>query len=100
MNCRRVGADPREPTEGRRGARLPWRHPFPLPAAAVFNCLQHTLTPDELERLIAAAAKFKCRLGAIPNRDRTVLYQVVAFTGLRAQELASLTYWRAIQRSR
>jgi len=74
-----------------RMIRNPLAHLQRLNARLDVRHARRVLTPDELQRLVATAATNKCRLGAIPNRDRTVLYQVAAFTGLRAQELASLT---------
>ena len=52
---------------------------------------RRVLTPDELERLIAAAAASKKRLGRMRGDDRAKVYRLAAFTGLRAQEIASLT---------
>ena len=74
-----------------RLVRNPLAHLQRLNAKLDVRRARRALTPDELERLITTAATVQCRLGAIPNRDRAVLYRVAAFTGLRAQELASLT---------
>ena len=52
---------------------------------------RRALSPDELERLIKAAQTSKRKIAGFGGRDRAMLYRVAAFTGLRAQELASLT---------
>lgn len=52
---------------------------------------RRVLTPDELRRLIAAAEQSKRKLGRMRGHDRAMVYRLAAFTGLRAQELASLT---------
>jgi integrase len=52
---------------------------------------RRVLTPDELSRLIAAAEANRCTEGPNQGSDRAMLYRLAAFTGLRAQELASLT---------
>jgi integrase len=52
---------------------------------------RRVLTPEELELLIAAAEKCKGRLGRMRGADRAIVYRLAAFTGLRAQEIASLT---------
>jgi integrase len=52
---------------------------------------RRVLAPDELERLIAAAMASNRTLCGVPGRNRAMLYRLAAFTGLRAQELASLT---------
>ncbi len=52
---------------------------------------RRVLTMDELDRLIAAAEKSKGRLGRMGGADRAIVYRLAAFTGLRAQEIASLT---------
>jgi integrase len=52
---------------------------------------RRVLAPDELDRLITAAGMSKWKVAGFAGRDRAMLYRVAAFTGLRAQELASLT---------
>src|SRR5262245_28325499 len=52
---------------------------------------RRALSPAELERLIEAAEKSTRRIVRMTGADRAMLYRVAAFTGLRAQELASLT---------
>jgi integrase len=52
---------------------------------------RRVLTPEELELLIAAAERTKGRLGRMRGADRAIVYRLAAFTGLRAQEIASLT---------
>jgi integrase len=52
---------------------------------------RRALAPDELERLIKAAETSKRKIAGMTGADRAMLYRVAAFTGLRAQELASLT---------
>lgn len=52
---------------------------------------RRVLTPDELSRLIAAAESSRRTPGPNQGPDRAMLYRLAAFTGLRAQELASLT---------
>jgi integrase len=52
---------------------------------------RRVLSPQELELLIAAAEMSKGRLGLMRGADRAVVYRLAAFTGLRAQEIASLT---------
>lgn len=52
---------------------------------------RRVLSPDELERLIVAAETNKGRLGRMRGTDRAIVYRLAAFTGLRAQEIASLT---------
>lgn len=52
---------------------------------------RRVLAMDELEHLIAAAEKSKGRLGRMRGTDRAIIYRLAAFTGLRAQEIASLT---------
>jgi integrase len=52
---------------------------------------RRVLTPDELEPLIVAAEKSKDKLGRMRGPDRAIVYRLAAMTGLRAQELASLT---------
>ncbi len=52
---------------------------------------RRVLTAEELELLIAAAEKSKGRLGRMGGADRAIVYRLAAFTGLRAQEIASLT---------
>jgi site-specific recombinase XerD len=52
---------------------------------------RRVLTPDELDRLVAAAQKSGDRLGRMRGQDRAIVYRLAAFTGLRAQEIASLT---------
>ncbi|MBU4270780.1 MAG: hypothetical protein KKA28_02785 [Planctomycetes bacterium] len=52
---------------------------------------RRVLTPDELDRLIVAAEQSERRLGRMRGHDRAMVYRLAAFTGLQAQELASLT---------
>jgi integrase len=52
---------------------------------------RRVLAMDELERLIAAAEKSEGRFGRMFGADRAVVYRLAALTGLRAQEIASLT---------
>jgi integrase len=53
---------------------------------------RRVLTPDELDRLIKATEAGKHRaIGKFSHPARAMLYRLAAFTGLRAQELASLT---------
>ncbi len=52
---------------------------------------RRVLTMDELERLMAAAEASNAKLGRMRGADRAIVYRVAAFTGLRAQEIASLT---------
>ncbi|MEX2187001.1 MAG: site-specific integrase, partial [Pirellulales bacterium] len=52
---------------------------------------RRVLAMDELERLIAAAEANAGRLGRMRGTDRAIVYRLAAFTGLRAQEIASLT---------
>ncbi len=52
---------------------------------------RRVLTPEELELLIAAAEKSKGRLGRMGGADRAIVYRLAALTGLRAQEIATLT---------
>lgn len=52
---------------------------------------RRVMTPDELDRLIVAAEKSKAKLGRMRGPDRAIVYRLAAMTGLRAQELASLT---------
>ena len=53
---------------------------------------RRVLTPDELDRLIKATGAGKHRaIGKFSRSARAMLYRLAAFTGLRAQELASLT---------
>ncbi len=49
------------------------------------------LTMDELDRLISAAEASDGRHGRMGGPDRAIVYRLAAFTGLRAQEIASLT---------
>jgi len=48
------------------------------------------LTTDEFTRLIQAARSRAARFRRLSGVDRAMLYQVAAYTGLRASELASL----------
>jgi len=52
---------------------------------------RRVLCPDELERLIRAAESSERLIARFSGGERAMLYRVAAFTGLRAQELASLT---------
>lgn len=52
---------------------------------------RRVLSPDELELLIQAARLSDRAVGGLSGHRRAVLYRVAAYTGLRAQELASLT---------
>ena len=76
--------------EGRLGHN-PLTHLQRINAETDVRRQRRVLTPDELERLIAAAEKSKYRLGRMRGHDRAMVYRLAAFTGLRAQELASLT---------
>jgi len=52
---------------------------------------RRVLAPDELERLVQAAAASRRTIDRLAGPDRTIVYRLAALTGLRAQELASLT---------
>lgn len=52
---------------------------------------RRVLSPDELDRLIKAAERSECDVAGLSGAYRAMLYRLAAFTGLRAQELASLT---------
>jgi len=52
---------------------------------------RRVLSPDELKWLITAAEQSDRTLGRMSGHDRAIVYRLAAFTGLRAQELASLT---------
>ncbi len=69
----------------------PLRHLQRLNAETDVRRQRRVLTPDELERLISAAEQSKRKLGRMRGHDRAMVYRLAAFTGLRAQELASLT---------
>jgi site-specific recombinase XerD len=75
----------------RRLVNNPLAHLQRLNAETDVRRKRRVLTPDELERLIAAAAKSQGRLGRMRGEDRAIVYRLAAFTGLRAQEIASLT---------
>lgn len=51
---------------------------------------RRVLTPDELGLLIKAASRSHRTIDRLAGPDRAILYRLAAFTGLRAQELASL----------
>ena len=76
--------------DGRLGHN-PLRHLQRLNAETDVRRQRRVLTPDELERLIAAAERSDRILGRMRGHDRAMVYRLAAFTGLRAQELASLT---------
>ena len=72
----------------------------PLEFLALFNVeadrrhVRRALDPVEFAALVAAArvgAVYGMDNGDVSGPDRAVLYQVAAYTGLRAKELASLT---------
>ena len=52
---------------------------------------RRSLTSEECRRLLAAAAASKRRLGGMTGPDRKVFYAVALSTGLRRNELGSLT---------
>jgi site-specific recombinase XerD len=74
-----------------RLAHNPIRHLQRLNAETDVRRQHRVLTPDELRWLLAAAEQSKRRLGRMKGHDRAIVYQFAALTGLRAQELASLT---------
>jgi integrase len=76
--------------DGRLGNN-PLRHLQRLNAETDVRRQRRVLAPDELERLITAAERSDRMLGRMRGHDRAMVYRVAAFTGLRAQELASLT---------
>lgn len=69
----------------------PLRHLQRLNAETDVRRQRRVLTPEELERLIAASEQSQRKLGRMRGHDRAMVYRLAAFTGLRAQELASLT---------
>jgi integrase len=75
----------------RRLVQNPLAHLQRLNAETDVRRKRRVLAPDELERLIVAAAKSQGRLGRMRGEDRAIVYRLAAFTGLRAQEIASLT---------
>ena len=76
--------------DGRMGQN-PVAHLQRLNAETDVRRQRRVLTPDELERLITAAEQSDRTLGRMCGHDRAMVYRLAAFTGLRAQELASLT---------
>jgi integrase len=52
---------------------------------------RRSLTPEECQRLLAAAARSKRRLGGMIGPDRKIFYSVGLSSGLRRDELGSLT---------
>jgi integrase len=72
-------------------AHNPLRHLQRLNAETDVRHQRRVLTPDELDHLIVAAERSERKLGRMRGRDRAMVYRMAAFTGLRAQELASLT---------
>ena len=76
--------------DGRLGHN-PLRHLQRLNAETDVRRQRRVLTPDELDHLIVAAEQSERKLGRMRGHDRAMVYRLAAFTGLRAQELASLT---------
>lgn len=74
-----------------RLATNPLRHLQRLNAETDVRRQRRVLSPDELELLIQAAAASNRTIDRLPGCDRAMLYRLAALTGLRAQELASLT---------
>jgi integrase len=52
---------------------------------------RRALSPEECQRLLAAAAASKRKLGGMTGPDRRVFYALAVSTGLRRNELGSLT---------
>lgn len=52
---------------------------------------RRVFSPDELDRLITVAERSGRTIEKLPPRDRAMIYRLAALTGLRAQEIASLT---------
>ena len=52
---------------------------------------RRSLTPEECQRLLAVAAASKRRLGGMSGPDRKIFYSVALSSGLRRNELGSLT---------
>jgi site-specific recombinase XerD len=75
----------------RRFGHNPLSHLQRLNADTDVRRKRRVMTPEELELLIAAAEKSKDKLGRMRGSDRAIVYRLAAFTGLRAQEIASLT---------
>jgi integrase len=75
----------------RRMLQNPLTHLRRLNAETDIRHQRRVLRPDELERLITTIAKSKIPYCGLTGKQRSMLYRVAAFTGLRAQELASLT---------
>lgn len=74
----------RTPDDPLRSLRL-------LNAKANRKRTRRAFTPTELERLTKATAESDKRCFGLSPADRSMLYVVAAYTGLRASELASLT---------
>ena len=75
----------------KRVAINPFVHMRRMNAAVDVRRERRSLSADELTRLISAAQSSPKSQRFLSGPDRAMLYELAAFTGLRAQECASLT---------
>ncbi len=75
----------------RRMSTNPLAHMEKLNADVDLRHERRALTPDELVRLVQAATRSQTVFRGLDGATRAMLYRLAAMTGLRANELASLT---------
>ena len=76
-----------------RLGRNPFAHLFRLNAKVDVRVERRAMSPDELSRLVDAAAKSATTFRGLTGPDRAALYLLATMTGLRANELATLCRW-------
>lgn len=74
----------------RRRPDNPFAHFAKLNAETDVRRERRALSADELARLISAAERSGATFRGLTGADRAILYRMATFTGLRANELASL----------